>query len=136
MSTPIVDAQPLIDAVKAAVSAGGAAGVPVDVGRKPANATTRWIVLWPDTGTVDDRSLKSRDGWSIVLPAQCYGLTPEAAAYAVRKYGAAILGLHGTVVAGRTVHMPVHERPPPLSRDDDADPPIFMQYDEWRIRTS
>lgn len=134
MTAPVVNAQPLIDAVKAAVAAGGSAGVPTEVGRKPAGAPTRWVVLWPDAGTVEDRSMRSRDGWSLVLPCQCYGLSPEAALYAVRKLRAAILSLHGTVVGGRTVLMPTHAASSQLDRDDAADPPLWMQYDEWRIR--
>lgn len=133
MTVTIVDAQPLIDAIKTAVTA---LGVAIDVGRKPAAATTRYIVMWPDGGNVENRSLRSRDGWSTVLAFQCYGLTPEAAGYASRKLREAVFGLHLTVVGGRTVQMPEHQPPPPLSRDDDADPAIFMQYDEFRIRTT
>jgi hypothetical protein len=31
-------------------------------------------VWWLDAGTVEDRSLRSRDGFSLVLVLQCYGL--------------------------------------------------------------
>lgn len=132
MTASVVNAQPLIDAIEAAVTA---AGVAFDVGRKPANATTRYIVAWPDGGLVDNRTLRSRDGWSTVIVFQCYGLTPEAVSYAVRTLRAVALALHGqVVVGGRTLLMPEHLGGSSLSRDDDADPPLFMQADEWRIR--
>lgn len=129
-----VDPQPLIDAAKAAIAAQNLA---VAVGIKPTVAAgLPWAVMWPDAGNVTDRSLRSRDGFELVLPVQCYGLSPASAAVAVRKVRTAVESLRGQVVDGRTVLMPSHEPPPPLSRDDDADPPIFMHYDEWRIRTT
>jgi hypothetical protein len=132
VTAPTVDASPLIDAIKAAVTS---AGVAIAEGRKPASVGTRpYIVAFFDAGTVDDRSLRSRDGWSMYCSFQCAGLTPESARFAVRKLRDALLGLHLTVIGGRTVQMPVHEFPAPMTRDDDADPVLFIQIDEWRLR--
>lgn len=130
----VVDPQPLIDAAKAAIAAQGLA---VGVGVKPAVASgLPWAVMWPDAGNVTDRSLRSRDGFTLTLPVQCYGLSPASAAVAVRKVRTAIEGLGRQAVGGRTVQPPSHQPPPPLTRDDDADPPVFMHYDEWRITTT
>lgn len=125
--------QPLIDAVKAAVVAGGVA---IGDGIKPANATTRWLVAWFDGGTIDDRSLRSRDGFTLTVTLHGFGLSPEAARFAIRKARDGILGLHRAVVDGRTVQMPEQLVGLPMQRDDDVDPPLFLQIDEWRIKTS
>jgi hypothetical protein len=131
----VVDPAPLIAAVRDSVTA---QNVAVAVGRRPGNVGPRmpWVVMWPDGGMVTDRSLLSRDGFELVAPFQCYGLEPESAIVAVRKVRTAMESLTGQVVAGRTILAPSHTAPPVLSRDDDADPPLFMYYDEWRIRTT
>ncbi len=134
MTAPVVDAGPLIDAVKAAVTG---AGVLIAEGRKPANVGTRpYVVAFFDSGTVGDRTLLSRDGWSLYCSFQCAGLTPESARFAVTKLRGAIRSLHLAKVDGRTVQMPVHEFPAPMTRDADGDPSLFIQIDEWRLRTT
>lgn len=134
MTVPVVDAQPLVDAITAAVTA---QGVAIGDGEKPTVATgLPWVVAWAGGGLVDDRSMRFRDGFTLTVPFQVFGLDPDSVRWAVRKLRAALLGLHLTVVDGRTVQMPVNEPPPPMSRDDDADPPLWMQYDEWRFRTT
>ena len=134
MTAPVVDAQPLIDAIKTAVTA---AGVAIAEGRKPTVVAGKpYIVAFFDAGSVEDRSLRSRDGWSMVGSFQCAGLIPESARFAARKLRAAVLGLHGQTFAGRTLQLPSHLGPLPMQRDDDADPPLFIQIDEWRLRLS
>lgn len=125
--------QPLVDALRTALTG---AGIAFGDGRMPNGATTRYIVAWFDDGTVTDRSLLSRDGWSAVGTFHCYGQTPEAARYAYRALTDAALGLHGQTVGGRTVLMPEQLTSLPLSRDDDLDPPLFDQIAEWRFRTT
>ena len=78
--------------------------------------------------------MNSRDGWSLLIPHQCYGLSIEAVHLAFHAQRKAMFALHGQVVDGRTVHVLTPPDPPPLSRDDDAGRPLFMQYDEWRLR--
>lgn len=134
MSAPVVSAQPLLDALKDAIAA---RGIAYAVGQKPTvTAGHPWIVAWPDFGTITNRSLSSRDGFSMVVVLQCYGLSPESAGIASRKSRAAVLGLHRAEVGGRVLLMPEHRTGPPLTRDDDVDPPIWMQVDEWRFRTT
>lgn len=136
MTVTVVNQQPLIDAIKAAVIAGGVA---FGDGAKPANVgNTPYIVAFFDAGAVESQSLKSRDGWSTTVAAHCSGLSPEAARIAVRRLKAAMLDLHGQVIDGRQVRVMSQDgwRPPPMQRDDDADPTLFIQYDEWRFYTS
>ena len=130
----VVDPQPLISAIKAAVES---RGVAFGDGRKPtALGTKPWVVAWFDSGVVDNRSMASRDGWSMVGTFHSYGLTVESARIANRALRNAVLDLHGATVGGRTVHMPEHLTSLPMQRDDDTDPPLFDVIDEWRIRTS
>jgi hypothetical protein len=134
VTIPVADAQPLYAALAAAITA---QGIAYAEGKKPTvTAGSPYIVAWFDSGSVENRSLQSRDGWSTSVTLQSYGATPESVRVAVRKGRAAVLSLAGVTVGGRTVQMPSHSPPPPMSRDDDADPPIFWQSDEWRIRTA
>ena len=131
MTAPVVvDPQPLIAAVKAAV-----AGVAYAEGKKPTVAAgAPYVVAWFDAGTVGNRSLRSRDGFSLVGTFNCYGSTPESVRIAVGKVRAGVMSLFGDVVAGRTVQMPEHLAGPPMQRDDDVAPPLWWQTDEWRFR--
>jgi hypothetical protein len=130
----VVDAGPLIKAITDAVAANGvliAEGMkPVNVGSKP------YVVAFFDAGTIGDRSLKSRDGFSVYASFQCAGLSPESARFAVTKLRQAVLGLFNTTVGDRRLLMPSHEFGGPMDRDDDADPVLFVQIDEWRFRAS
>jgi hypothetical protein len=123
----VVDPQPLVLAVKAAVEA---AGVAFGDGAKPVVTGSRpWVVAWFDAGQVDDRSLRSRDGWSMVGTFHCLGLTPESARIAARALRGALLGLHLASVGGRTVQMPENVTSLPLQRNDDVNPPLFDVID-------
>ncbi len=135
MTTPVVDGQPVLDAIEASVTA---AGVAYAEGRKPQVAAgLPYIVAFFDSGVVEHRSLRMRDGWSTVGTFHCSGLTPQSARHAVRALRTAVLGMHGQTVDGRLVHVPVTGFvSPPMQRDDDADPSLFIQVDEWRIRLS
>lgn len=131
----IVDPQPLINAIKAAIAA---QGVAVGVAKKPVVAAgLPWVVMWPDGGAITNRSMASRDGFLMVLALHCFGLSPDSAWVALRKARVGVTGMANAVVAGRGIQVPIPlESLPPISRDDDVDPPLFMQYDEWRIQTS
>lgn len=129
---PVVDAQPLADALAAAMTA---EGIAYAEGRKPTVAAGRpYVVGWFDQGVIGDQTMRFRDGWSMVVVLQSYGLSPDSVRVAVRKARAAVLGLAGDAVAGRVVQMPTHQASPPMQRDDDVDPPLWWQADEWRIR--
>lgn len=105
-------------------------------GKKPAGATTRYIVAWFDAGTVTDVSLRSRDGFSQVGTFHCYGQTVEAAQFAYEALTAAVLGLHLAVIDGRVVQMPEQLTARPIDRDDNLTPSLFDAVCEWRFRTS
>lgn len=130
----VIDAQPLVDAITTAITAQSLA---VGDGEKPTVAAGRpYVVAWFDSGAVENRTLLSRDGFSLVASFQVYGFDPDAVRVAVRKLRTAVLGLHLTFVTGRKVQMPEHLAGPPMARDDAADPALWWQYDEWRFRIS
>jgi hypothetical protein len=130
----VVDAQPYADAIKAALTAQGIAH---DEGRKPTVAAgLPYIVWWLDPGSVEDRSMRSRDGFSLVVVLQCYGFGPDAVRFALRKGRLAVASLASATVAGRVLMVPSQDPPPPMQRDDGADPPLWWQSDVWRLHTS
>lgn len=124
---------PLVAALKIAVET---AGVAFGDGKKPAAATTRYIVAWFDGGRVTDRSLRSRDGWSVTGTFHCYGQTPDAARHADAVLRAAVLGLHGATAGDRVLLMPEQVSTVPLQRDDNLSPALFDVISEWRFATS
>lgn len=129
----VVDAQPLVDAITAAVVAQGLA---VGDGEKPTVTAGRpYVVAWFGSGTVSDRSLVGRDGFTLDGRFQVYGFDPDSIRWAVKKLRAGVLGLHLTVVGGRAVLMPEHLASTDGDRDDKADPgPLWWLFDEWRFR--
>lgn len=134
MTAPVVDARPLIEAIEAAVEA---QGLPIGNGRKPAASPgDAYVIGWFGSGTITDRSLRSRDGFSLPVTFQVYGFDPDSIQWAIPRLRTAVLGLHGAVAGGRKLLMPVHSPGPDMDRDDDVDPPIFWQVDEWRFPTS
>lgn len=134
MTVTVVDPKPLADAVAAAITG---QGIAYALGRKPTvTGGSPYIVGWPDGGTVGDSSLRMRDGWSMVIVLQHYGLSPDSVWVALKKSRAAMFSLANTTVGGRRIGLPIHGEPPPLQRDDDADPPLFWLSDEWRIPTT
>lgn len=130
MTTPT--AQPLVAAIAAGLTS---AGVAFGDGRKPTVAAGKpWVVGW-FAPTIDDRSLRSRDGWVCVVTFQCFGLTPESARIASRAVSSVLLGMHRTTVGGRTVQLP-ENLSSVQGRDDDTEPPTHMVAEDWRIRTT
>lgn len=128
--------QPLVAALKAAIESGDTAGVPFGDGKKPDTSSTRYVVAFFDGGRVEDRTLRSRDGWSTVMTAHCYGPSPDGARYAYEHLQWSVLGLRGQVIAGRPLLMPEQLTALPLQRDDSTDKPLFDQISEWRFRTA
>lgn len=128
------DAQPFADAIKAAMSA---QSIAYAEGKKPTVAAgAPYIVGWPDSGRVFDRSLVSRDGFMVTVVLQAYGASPDSVRVAIRKGRAAIESLTGDTVGDRVVLPPSHEVSPPMQRDDTGTSPLWWQPDIWRIPTS
>jgi hypothetical protein len=135
-ATAAVDVAPLIAAIRAGLAA-HPADLAFDEGRQPANVSGRpYIVAFFDSGTIENRSMRSRDGWSTVGTFHCAGLSPQSARVAVRALRTVILGLTGAPFAGGTLRVPEHIAGAPMDRDDDAQPVLFIQIDEWRFRLS
>lgn len=134
MTAALVAAQPIVNAVLEAVRA---QDLPIGDSAAPAREGTKpWVVAWFDSGTLGPHTLASRDAWDITVTAHCLGLSAEAARIAAAKFAVAAQSLHRTTVAGRTFHIPEQITALPVSRDDDANPPIFDAVTEWRFRTS
>jgi hypothetical protein len=136
MTTATVDVAPLVAAVRAGLAAHPAA-VAFAEATQPADTAGRpYIVAFFDPGTIENRSMRSRDGWSTVGSFQCAGRSPESARVAVRALRTVVLGLVGAPFAGGTLRVPEHLPAAPMDRDEDAQPVLFIQIDEWRFRLS
>lgn len=131
MTAPVTS-QPIVAALDAAVTA---AGVAFGDGLKPTDATTRYVVAWFPPGKVEDSSLRSRDGFSVVGTFHCYGQTTEAARIANRVLTEAILSLRGQIIGGRQLMAP-EQLSDAWNRDDDLTPPMFDAISEWRFGTT
>jgi hypothetical protein len=132
VTAPVVDSAPVVAAIKAAVT-----GVVFTDGSKPADVGSKpYIVAFFDAGTVENRSMASRDGWSMVGVFHCSGQSPDSARFAAKKLRVAILGLWGAGAGAHTFRLPEHLTGAPMSRDDDAQPALFVIVDEWRFRLS
>lgn len=128
------DAQPFADALTAAMAAQGLAYAE---GRKPSvTAGLPYVVGWLDPGAVFDRSMRSRDGFEVRVVLQHYGQSPASVRVAVRKARAAVASLNGAAAGDRVVLMPYQDSPPPMQRDDTADPLLWWQTDVWHLPTS
>lgn len=131
MTTPTVNAQPVIDAVRSAVTA---AGVPFGDSKMPTRDGTKpWVVAWFDPGTVGARTMRGGDGWSTVGTFHCYGLTADSARIAARIVADAVRGLRGAPAAGRAITITEQLTSLPVSRDDAVNPPTYDAIVEWRL---
>lgn len=125
--------QPIVAALQQALDT---SHVALGDGEKPKAASTRYIVGWFEAGSVTDRTMASRDGFSAVATFHCYGQTPDAARFAYAALTTAVLGLFGQTIDGRRLLMPEQLTSLPLQRDDDLNPPLFDAICEWRFRTT
>jgi hypothetical protein len=134
VTAPTLNVSPLVSAIDAAVTA---AGVPFGDSNKPADAVANkpYVVGYFDGGQITDDTLRSRDGVTVGCVFHSYGLSPDAVRIGRKSLLAAVFSLAGQTVGGWLVHMPVHEVPVPMDRDDTANPgPLFWQTDEVTIR--
>jgi hypothetical protein len=112
-------------------------GVPVGVGKQPANVGAKpFVVIWPDAGVRSALTMKASDGLAETWVCHCVGQTPEAAYIAMTALTGAVYDLHRTVVDGRLVQYPEQLSALPLSRDDDVTPPFYDLTVEWRLSTT
>jgi dienelactone hydrolase len=130
---PVLNVNPLVAAIDAAVTA---AGVPFGDSNRPGDvvAGKPYVVGYCDGGQITDESLRSRDGVTVGCVFHSYGLSPDSVRIGRKALLVAVFGLGGTVVDGWTVHVPVHEAPVPMDRDDNVNPPLYWQTDEVTIR--
>lgn len=133
MTAPTVNINPLVAAIDTAVTA---AGVPFGDANRPTDVVTNrpYVVGHFDGGQLTDETLRSRDGVTVGCTFHSYGWSPDSVRIGRNKLIGAVFALAGTVVGGWLVHMPVHEVPVPMDRDDTVNPPLYWQTDELTIR--
>jgi len=118
-------------AVQAALEA---AELVVGLGAKPEGAGSKWVTLHP-FGADEANSLSEPHGGLLyTVQVMSFGLGPEQAEWVADRARTTLLA--GITVDGRTVLGVEHEPSPPLSRDDDVQPPVFFLSETYRFRTT
>ena len=130
----IPGAEPHIRAVDARLKAGLPASVGVGLGRAPAGVSPPFIVQYPDPGDVQAARLNGeRAHLEMHIMVHAVGVGPEQATWAGDRAREVLLGAP-PAVPGRRVHRLTQTMaPPPIVRDDDVNPVLYVQVTEYRL---
>lgn len=112
-----------------------AASIDAYLGESPAVHPARYVVLYPDPGTPDG-TLGDRHRWLLLeFQVTAVGTTVEQCLWAADTARTVLLTSVPTV-SGRLVH-PLWQVgiPPPVRRDDDVQPPLYVQPVSYRLRS-
>jgi hypothetical protein len=97
---------------------------------------TPCVVLYPDSGADESSSLIPNTDVVVYIPLHAVGAGPEQALWVMDKVRAR-LSLAQPTVSGRSVHpMWQEQAPTPLQRDDGEQPPLYVSFAEYGIRSS
>lgn len=133
---PLPEAEPHVLALLALLATGLPPSITAAVGRAPLESAPPYVVLYPDAGDVVSARLAERHRRITVhVIVHAIGSGPEQAVWAGDKARAVLLG-PAPAVAGRHTY-PLVQTPgmPPLSRDDDVSPPLYMAVTEYEMRS-
>jgi len=111
-----------------------AAELVVGLGIKPDAASKKWVVIHPFGQDEANSIAEPHGGLLYTVQVMSFGLGPEQAEWVADRARATLLA--GISVTGRTVLGVEHEPSPPLSRDDDVQPPVFYLSETFRFRTT
>jgi hypothetical protein len=133
MTTATPDVLPHMDAVQAALEA---AGLTVYLGGTPTGdgwtAPDKYAVLYPDPGTAVRESLADeRTDFECTMQVTCVGSDVVRALWVAARVRRALSA--PLVVQGRNCWLPEDLGGPPVSRDDDLNPPAFFVPVQYRI---
>lgn len=125
-----------VTAMKAHLVAQLGAGVPVGIGQAPAGVAAPYVVLYPDPGEVGAITLGGeRHTITLHVFVHAVGSGPEQALWAGDKVRTALLDQSFTVPGRRLRRIDQELAPPPLNRDDDVQPPLFLQVAEYSLHS-
>lgn len=105
------------------------------LGEAPDNATVPYVVVYPDSGTPETTSLVPDEGFVGFLSLHGIGEGPDQAIRAIDRARTLLVGAQPSV-SGRYVWR-IWQEPgsPPISRDDDVQPPLFVAFAEFGMRS-
>lgn len=128
MTAPSVE--PHVTAVLDALHAGLPANLPASLGVAP-NVPVPYVVLFPDPGDVSQARLcGDRSQLWLRLAVMAIGAGPKQALWASDRVREVMLG-SPPPVAGRVTHRMRQVGGDTLERDDDRQPPLYMQLTEY-----
>ena len=94
------------------------------------------VVLYPDPGADESSSLIPWQDVVVYIPLHAVGTGPEQALGVMDRVRSILTGAKPSV-SGRSVHPMWQEQgPSPLQRDDDVQPPLYVSFAEYGIRSS
>lgn len=135
MSAPIPETEPHVRAVRQHLDDTLPANVTVTVGGAPTGVAAPLVVLYPDPGDVARARISGKRSLTLRVFVHAVGAGPEQALWVGDQARKALLGTP-PAVPGRTVY-PLAQTlgGMPLSRDDDVQPPLFVQVTEYEMRS-
>lgn len=130
-----VDINPLVAALDAACTS---RGVPFGDSNRPDDLVTDdpYVVCHTDSGLLTDKSLLGRDGVTVTLVLHSYAWSPQGVRAGRRKVLEALYSVVGSVLGGWKVNVPVHLEALPIEREDQLNPPLYWQTDNFSVRLS
>lgn len=136
MSFPVPGAESHVRALDAKLKTELPASVGVGLGRAPQGRPPPYVVQYPDPGDVQAARLDGqRQHITLHIIVHAIGVGPEQASWCADHARLVLLGAP-PVVAGRKVHRLTQDpAPPPMSRDDDVSPPLYLQVVEYELRS-
>lgn len=131
MADALPHAQAVRDELEARLPAAIAVGLGTAEGLVPP-----YVVLYPDAGADESSSLVPNTDVVVFIPLHGVGSGPEQALWVMDHVRAVLTGAQ-PAVAGRAVQPMWQEQgPTPLQRDDDVQPPLFLSFAEYGIRST
>jgi hypothetical protein len=98
-------------------------------------ADDHYAVLYPDPGAVEQTSLTPDEGWVGYISVHGVGVGPEQALWVIDQIRSAVVGQTPTVTGRHVWRIWQEQSPPPLIRDDDKTPPLYVAYSEFGMRS-
>lgn len=132
---PPASVEPHIKAVLDLLNGSLPANCTAYLGGAAHDATPPYVVLYPDPGEIEQLSMLLDEGLRISLPLHAVGSGPEQALWAL-DHARTVLIRATPTVTGRVL-LPIWQEtsPPPLIRDDDVKPPVYVAYAEFGVRS-
>ncbi len=136
MTFPLPGVEPHVRAIDVTLKAGLPAAIGVGLGRAPTDQALPYAVHYPDPGDVQAARLDGqRQHLTLHFIVHAIGVGPEQANWVADRVRDVLLNTALTVPGRRLYRVTQDAAPPPMSRDDDVTPPLYVQTLEFQLRS-